>query len=190
MVITKSSRRHHPKNAVYVTPAAVSSPSLLRAGSDRAFQELVFDLFTVSARLEEVRTHLARKMGISAPQYSVLRAVAALQGEDGVSIGVVAEHLHVSSAFITTQSRLLAQLGLLEKKDDARDRRVSRLSLTTAAQRLVDDAVQQVRPINDMFFGILDRGEFDSLVTIMDKLVRSSRGAIAHLSSESPLRTR
>jgi hypothetical protein len=35
--------------------------------------------------METVREHLARRIGITAPQYSVVMAIAQLQGESGVS---------------------------------------------------------------------------------------------------------
>jgi DNA-binding MarR family transcriptional regulator len=141
-------------------------------------------LFTISARIEQIRVRLASRLGISGPQYSLLRAVASLQGREGVSIGVVAEHLHVTSAFITAQSRMLAQRGLLNKREDAADRRVSRLSLTLKGERLVDEIVDEVRPINDIFFGGLPKGEFEVLSAIIQKLVDSSRSAIIHISSQ------
>jgi DNA-binding MarR family transcriptional regulator len=123
-------------------------------------------------------------MGISGPQYSLLRAVAALQGNEGVSIGVIAEHLHVTSTFITAQSGVLAQRGFLRKREDATDRRISRLTLTSKGERLVDEIVHEVRPINDVFFGELRRDEFDALSAIMGKLVDSSRAAVVQISTQ------
>src|SRR5262249_22798148 len=127
---------------------------------------------------------LASSMGVSAPQYSVLRAVAALQGPDGVSVGSVAEHLHVSSAFIAAQSRGLVSQDLLDKQEDETDRRISRLSLTRKWHRLVDEVVEGVQRINDLFSGTRERGEFDALSAILDKLVQPTRTAIVRLSSE------
>ena len=170
--------------ASYVAPPSVSVPSLLRGGNDRTFQKLVFDFFTISARIERVRVHFASRMGMSGPQYSVLRAVAALQGSEGVSIGVIAKHLQVTSTFITVQSGVLAQCGFLTKREDATDRRISRLSLTLKGERLVDEIVNEVRPINDIFFGGLRRDEFDALSAIMEKLVGSSRAAVLQISTQ------
>jgi len=167
----------------YQPPPTVSAATLLQAGSDRAFQKLMFDLFTISARIEQVRSHLASSIGISAPQYSVLRAVSLLQGDTGVSIGVVAEHLHVTSTFITAQSRILAQLGVLKRQEQTADRRVCLLSLSARGERLVDEVAHAVRPINDMFFGILAKSEFQALCDTMTKLVDSSRSAVAYVSS-------
>lgn len=172
------------KMSSYAAPLSVSAASLLRAGSDRAFQKLVFDLFTISARIERVRVHFASRAGISGPQYTVLRAVASLQGNDGVSIGTVAEHLQVTSAFIAAQSGLLMQRGLLTKDEDVFDRRISRLSLTVRGRQLVDEIIEGVRPINDLFFGQIERGEFNALSAIMAKLVDSSRDAIVEIASQ------
>jgi DNA-binding MarR family transcriptional regulator len=140
-------------------------------------------LFTIADRLERVRVHVASRMGLSGPQYSLLRAVASLQGKEGVSIGIVAEHLHVTSAFITFQSGVLVQRGLLGKREDVSDRRVSRLSLTATGEQLVDKIVEEVRPINDLFFGTLQEDEFDILAATVRKLVDSSRNAMIHVSS-------
>ena len=177
-------RRMSAEVTPYVPPPSVSLPSLLRGGSDRTFQQLVFDFFTISARIEQVRVHFASRMGISGPQYSLLRAVAALQGSEGVSIGLIAEHLHVTSTFITVQSGVLVQRGFLKKREDATDRRVSRLSLTLKGEGLVDAIVNEVRSINNVFFGVLRRKEFDALSAIMKKLVGSSRAAILQISAQ------
>jgi MarR family transcriptional regulator, organic hydroperoxide resistance regulator len=177
-------RRMSSEVASYVAPPSVSVPSLLRGGNDRTFQKLVFDFFTISARIEQVRVHIASTTGISGPQYSVLRSVAALQGSEGVSIGVIAEHLQVTSTFITVQSGMLAQRGFMKKKEDTTDRRICRLSLTSKGERLVDGILNEVRPINDVFFGGLRRDEFDALSAIMEKLVDSSRAAVLQISSQ------
>jgi len=180
-------RSQHRSVSSHTAPLSVSAPHLLRAGNDHAFQKLVFDLFTISARIERVRVHFASRAGISGPQYSVLRAVASLQGNLGVSTRAVAEHLQVTSAFIATQSSLLMQRGFVEKNEDTSDRRFSRLSLTPRGRRLVHEIVDGVRPINDLFFGRLETGEFNALSAIMTKLVDSSRDAIVQITSQDQL---
>ena len=184
MTHSKTLKRHARDRPVrHEAQFSVSTPALLRGGTDRTFQRLLFDLFTIAERLERVRVHVASRIGLSGPQYSLLRGVAALQGNEGVSIGVLAEHLHVTSAFVAVQSGVLVQRGLLSKKDDASDRRISRLSLAATGARLVGNAIEEVRPINDLFFGTLQEDEFNSLVAIVNKLVDSSRTAMVQISS-------
>src|SRR3954462_13151369 len=118
-------------------PATVSRKPLLENGSDQRFRQLVYDLLTIATRMNAAREHLARGMGLSGPQYSVLMAIARFQGSDGVSVGVVARTLHVSSAFIATQTGKLAQAGLVSKRPNPKDRRGVLLSLTRAARVLI-----------------------------------------------------
>jgi hypothetical protein len=51
----------------------------------------------------------------------------------------------------------------LGKKEDVTDQRVSLLSLTRKRERVVDEVVEEVRPIDDMFFGTLERGDSAAL---------------------------
>src|SRR5262249_6846119 len=83
-------------SAIYAPPPSVSRSALLEGGSDHRFRQLVYDLLTLTARMEAVRGHLGRRIGVSGPQYSLMMAVAHLQGDSGVSVGAVAELMHVS----------------------------------------------------------------------------------------------
>src|SRR6202023_865653 len=81
--VAKSNARPKRYNGDYILPPTVSCGALIEKGSDRRFRTLVNDLFTVASRMETVRAHLGRRMGLSGPQYSVLVAVAHLPGERG-----------------------------------------------------------------------------------------------------------
>ena len=75
------------QHVAFALPATVSRPALLENGSDDRFRQLVYDLLTVSVRMEAAREHLARRLGVSGPQYSILMAIARLQGPHGVRVG-------------------------------------------------------------------------------------------------------
>ena len=79
--------------AIYVLPPTVSRAALLEDGSDRRFRTLVSDLLTISARMDIVREYLGRRLGITSPQYSLIVAVAHLQGATGISVGALAQLL-------------------------------------------------------------------------------------------------
>src|ERR1043166_6035585 len=66
--------------SAYVLPPTVSQDALMERGSDRRFRVLVQDLFTIAARMDAVREHFGRWMGISGPQYSLMVAIAHMQG--------------------------------------------------------------------------------------------------------------
>ena len=183
--MSKAGKRR-PSSGVTSSPPSqsVSAASLLRHGSDRHFQRLIFNLFIIAERIERVRLHVASRSGITGSQYTLLRAVVALRAKDDVTIGKLADALNVSSAFVAAQSGVLAQRGYINKNSDLTDRRVSRLSLTPRGERLVEHILREVRPINDLFFGGLSKAEFEALSVIITKLVESSRLAMSRLTAE------
>jgi MarR family transcriptional regulator, organic hydroperoxide resistance regulator len=166
----------------YALPATVSRAPLLKGGSDQKFRTLVSDLFTISTRMEMVREHLGRRMGISGPQYSIVVAVAHLQGRDGISVGGLAQALHVSSAFIATEGGKLVRRKLLLKRTNPLDRRGVLLSVAPAGRLAVDRVSAEIRTVNDLFFGALDAASFAGLSDAAAALVESSAKALRHIT--------
>ena len=68
------------KSAGFRLPPTVSRNALLEKGSDECFRRLIYDLLTVTSRMAMVREYLGERMGISAPQYSLLMAIGQFQG--------------------------------------------------------------------------------------------------------------
>jgi DNA-binding MarR family transcriptional regulator len=133
--------------------------------------------------MESVRAHLGRRMGISGPQYSVLIAVAHLQGDTGVRVGTLARAMHVSSAFIASETGKLARLGLLLKRPNPHDRRGVLLTLTAAGGLEIDRLSAEIRAINDLFFGPLDAKSFIALCAAAQALVKGSAKAMHHVNT-------
>jgi DNA-binding MarR family transcriptional regulator len=169
--------------AAYALPPTVSDGALLEKGSDHRFRALVNDLFTIASRMELVRAHLGARMGISGPQYSVLVAVAHLQGECGVSVGSVAQAMHVSSAFIASETGKMARLGLLLKRANPQDGRGVLLSLAPAGRLRIDRVSAEIRAINDLFFGVLDGASFAALSAAAAALVKGSGKAVHYVNA-------
>ena len=134
-----------PEAATYALPLTVSRDALLDGGSDRRFRSLVSDLFTISARMEIVREHLARRLGITGPQYSLIVAVAHLQGQAGISVGSMAQSLHVSSAFVASETGKLVRRGFLLKRINPLDRRGVLLSIAPAGRLKLDRISEEIR---------------------------------------------
>ena len=176
-------RAQRDEAAPYILPPTASCGALLDKGSDRRVRALVNDLFTIASRMEVIRTHLGRRMGISGPQYSVLIAVAHLQGEGGVSVGTVAQAVHVSSAFIASETGKMARMGLLRKRSNPQDRRGVLLTLTAAGRLEIDRLSAEILAINDMFFGSLDRKSFAALCAAAQVLVKGSGKAVEYVSA-------
>ena len=165
--------RRQPE-ATAALPATASRQALLEAGSDDRFRQLVYDLLTISVRMETAREPLARRLGVSGPQYSILMAIARLQDRHGVRVGGVAKALHVTSAFIATETGRLARLGLLSKSPNPKDRRGILLALTPRGQAALVKLGPEIRAVNDDFFKPLDRAAFQALASTAAALVESS----------------
>jgi len=170
------------KGASLRLPATASRPALLEKGSDDRFRRLVYDLLTIASRMTTVREHLGARMGISAPQYSLLMAVGQFQGARGVGVTAVAKVLHVSSAFVATESNKLAEAGLLAKRANPKDGRAVLLSLTRAGRSLIARHSAEIRAVNDIFFGTLTPRMFGAASAAMAALVRGSARATASLT--------
>jgi DNA-binding MarR family transcriptional regulator len=171
-------RQSYRKPSVFRLPATVSRPALLERGSDSRFRQLVYDLLTISVRMETVRTHLARRIGITGPQYSVFVAIAQFQGVDGVSVGKVAKVLHVSGAFITAETRQLERLGLVIKAINPRDRRGVLVRLTPNGERQMIAISSAIMAINDKFFAPFAPTAFRKFAALAAQLVSSSREVV------------
>jgi DNA-binding MarR family transcriptional regulator len=180
-------RRRRVEAAPPVLPPTVSRRALLRGGSDRRFRTLVHDLLTIAARMELVREHLGRRVGLSGPQYSLLVAVAHLQGARGVSVNAVAGALHVSSAFVASETGKLAQRRLLHKRTNPLDRRGVLLRLAPSGALAIGRIGTEIRTINDLFFGALDSRAFAALGRTIEGLVQSSEKALDYINGDAPV---
>jgi MarR family transcriptional regulator, organic hydroperoxide resistance regulator len=171
---------------------STSSPRSTRSGkarkatdesSDRRFRALVADLFTIATRMELVRGHLGRRMNISGPQYSLLLAVAHLQGRNGISVSALARALHVSSAFVATETGKLSRRKLIAKLINPVDRRGVLLCVAPAGRLAVDRVSKEIRAINNLFFGALDGASFVALGNTVSALIESSEHAVRFIAS-------
>jgi DNA-binding MarR family transcriptional regulator len=169
-------------------PLTATREILLPGGSDHALRTLLYNLFTIGNRMEEVRRYLGSCIGISGPQFSLLMAVLELQGATGVSVGKIADYLHVAGTFVTVESAKLAQKGYLEKRTDPRDRRVSLLRVRPAGMDAINSLLPELQQINDTFFELESSEGFEALCGAANKLVDGSLRVLS-LIRDSALRS-
>lgn len=146
-------------------------PELLIDGSDAQFRPLVHNLLAFSSRIEAIRNWFGERIGLTGRQYTILITIAHLQGTEGAGLGAVAEHLHLSSAFVTTEANRLIALGLVEKELDTQDRRRVRLSVTAAGFDRLDQLAPDQSRVNDVLFECLSRDDFLRLARLVPELV-------------------
>ncbi len=176
-------RRASRRDNGYHPPLTVSHRRLLVDGSDIEFRRLIYRLVQIEERLRHARAYLGRQAGLTGPQYSLLMAVAYLQGETGIAVRSLARELRVTSAFITSESRRLIERGLLAKRPNPHDSRSTLVTVTPAGRRAIERLVPEVRAVNDLFFGHLDRPAFVQAKRFLGQLLDGSRQALAHIAA-------
>lgn len=163
-------------------PLTVSRPELLPGGSDAEFRALVHGLLAFSSRLESIRAGLARYIGLTPIQYTILISIAHLETSGGVSVNQLAEHLQLSGAFITIETGKLLKQALLTKEPDPADRRRVSLNTTPKARRLLASLAPTQVAVNDLLFEFLDASSFRRLRTMADSMNSCANRALSRLS--------
>lgn len=174
---------------VPTTPLTVSRDELLTDGTDQLFRQLVHDIFAFNARHEAIRAGHARRIGLAGIEYTILISVARLSRDGDVNVKALADHLHVSTGFVTNVTRKLQTLGLVEKTTDAADRRRTVLTVTRKGRDSLAELAPYQRRVNDVEFGSLTAEDFRQLSRIVSALVDSSEQAVnlqRYLESAEP----
>jgi DNA-binding MarR family transcriptional regulator len=130
----------------------VSLPHLLVKGKDLVFREFVADLFAAASGMQSLRRALARSIGLSAAEFSILLATWYLQKKGKVGITAIARHLHVASAHVTAEVGKLVEASLVQKSVDPGDTRAVIIRLTKKGERILIDLAPLLRKINDRLF--------------------------------------
>jgi len=162
----------------------------LATGPARAFRQLVHDMLVFGGHTQEIRNRLAAKIGLSGTQYTILISIAHLRAEGGVGVNRLAEHLHLSGAFVTIEVNRLVDTGLVSKQTNLEDRRRVLLTLTAKGEDLLDRLRSVQRPVNDTLFDSIAAPEFGLLCRIMGRLVGNGGRALRLIDylAEAPRR--
>jgi DNA-binding MarR family transcriptional regulator len=171
------------KKTDFQFPLTATSPVLVAGKSDHSLRRLLYDFFTVSARMDTVKRYLGERLGLTAPQYTIMMAIAELQGKTGVSVGRVGEYLHVTGTWVTMESGKLIKKGLLDRRSDVQDRRLSLLSLAPKGVKAIESLFPELQQINDVFFELDSRAEFERLCKTLEKLVGNAQRALALINA-------
>lgn len=159
-------------------PKTVSRPELLVDGSDAAFRTLVDDLSHFASRLQQIRDGLARRMGVTTPQYSILMALARRPEEGAMGVKALAESLRISVPFVVNETKKLERLGLIGKLPVAEDKRKVDLVLTDEGRRAIAAVGAIQRDVNDVLFSSLDEASFRELSRLTRELLVSAGQAL------------
>ncbi|MFE7569106.1 MarR family winged helix-turn-helix transcriptional regulator [Streptomyces sp. NPDC057539] len=117
------------------------------AGVMRQWQQVLPDLDTApmavigrlnrcSALLQQAADAPLRRVGLTRPEFDILGTLRRTDRE--LTPGLIARETFASGAAVTKRLRLLEERGLVARRPDDRDRRVTHLSLTTEGRELLD----------------------------------------------------
>lgn len=165
-------------------PLTASRAALLIDGNDTEFRKLVHRLLAFSARLEACRSGFGALLDLTGVQYTTLISIAHLAGEQvdgegGVGVKTVADHLGLSGSFVTIVSGQLAKRGLVEKSTNPQDRRRVHLRVTEKGRDLLEGLAPIQRDVNDLLFQPLDAKRFQALNEIFSDLIHAADEATA-----------
>ena len=173
---TREVAENPPVSELFV-PLTIANDGLLVDGGDQVFRKMVHAFFAFNARHETIRDGHARRIGLAGTEYTILISIAHLGQDAPVNVKTIAEHLHVTTGFITNTTRKLQSRGLVRKTQDTTDKRKTNLTVTPKAIALLEELAPFQRPVNDAEFGSLSRAEFLQLSETIQRLVASSEDA-------------
>jgi DNA-binding MarR family transcriptional regulator len=157
----------------------VSRSELLIADSDQQFRRLVHNLLAFFARHSAIRDGFGAFVGLAGIEYTTLISIKHLAVAGDVSVRDLADHLHLSGAFTTTVTNKLLNKGLIEKNTDPRDKRRLCLTVSQRGDALLERLAPIQAPVNDAEFACLTAKEFQLLLDIVERLVKTSDQALA-----------
>jgi DNA-binding MarR family transcriptional regulator len=100
-------------------------------------EQLCFTLYAASMAVNRMYKPMLDAMGITYPQYLVL---SALDEQDGLTIGAIADRLALESSTVTPPVKRLEQAGLLERQRSKEDERQVHVFLTEAGRKVLGDS--------------------------------------------------
>jgi DNA-binding MarR family transcriptional regulator len=177
MIVPKRTVRKR-KPGKETPPLTISRPELQVDGSDLEFRAYVHGMLAFAARLEGVRSGFAGLVGLTGIQYTILISVSHLLHQGEVSVSMIAEHLHVSGAFVTIETGKLCKLGLLTKRPDPQDRRRVSLSITKKGRDLLKRLAPTQVEVNDVLFSFMDAAEFRQMRAMVDRMTECGDRAV------------
>lgn len=168
-------------------PLTASRDALLVDGSDTEFRELVHDMLAFASAIQEVRNRLGQLIGLSGTQYTILTAIARLtQTRSELGVNQLADHLHLSGAFVTIEVNKLVTAGLVSKAVNPEDRRRVVLEVTPEAIRRLKGMNRVQCPANDMLFEPLTAKDFKQLRAITAKLAGTGPRTLRLIEALAP----
>jgi DNA-binding MarR family transcriptional regulator len=141
------------------------------------------DIAAVAAHLRVNVTRLARllrRLGDTGLSPSQISALTSVERHGPLTLGALADHERVAPPSVTKVVAKLEELGLVERRGDAADRRVARVTVTPAGTALLANVRQRKDVWLATRLGALDddqRARLAAALDVIDALVAQDPAA-------------
>jgi DNA-binding MarR family transcriptional regulator len=169
------------RSKAYRPPVTISRQDFLVGGSDANFRNAIYTLVQCVSRLLACRDAFGRELALTPSQFAVLMGVAHAQGEEGVTIRELADHVALAPTHVTTEVGRLERAGFLTKRQSSTDRRSVRVSLLPHAEAEIARVAPFVRLVNDALFRGVDARSLGVAHQVARQLILNSEMALAEI---------
>jgi DNA-binding MarR family transcriptional regulator len=182
------------KSKIWRPPLTISRGDFLVGGSDAGFRSSIYTIVQCVSRLLACRDAFGRELDLTPSQFAVLMGAAHAQGDGGVTIRDLAEHVALAPTHVTSEVGRLETMGFLTKRQSDTDRRSVRVSLTPHAEAEIARVAPFIRLVNDTLFRGIDAKSLGVAHRVARQLILNSETALAEirrhqLESETPAPT-
>jgi DNA-binding MarR family transcriptional regulator len=159
--------------------AVVRQWQTVRPGLDTGPMEIIGRINRCAALLQQAEDAPLRRAGLSRPEFDLLGALRRTGHE--LTPGELARETFSSGAAVTKRLKQLTERGLVERRGDARDRRVVHLRLTDAGRDLVDGILPVQLAYETAVLSGLDGPEQGELAALLGELLSQLEGRLGVL---------
>lgn len=144
------------------------------AASGFALEEFIpYRLSVVANRASRVfARRYSEALGLSVAEWRVLAVLGRFGGLSGTG---VAERTAMDKVKVSRAVKLLLDRGLVQRAEDAADRRIQRLAMTEAGRQVHAGIVPQARALEAELLAGMDAAAADALQAMLDRLERRLR---------------
>ncbi|RJF68633.1 MarR family winged helix-turn-helix transcriptional regulator [Rhodopseudomonas palustris] len=146
--------------------------------------QVIWDFVSISNNLEDMRRSWAKLFGISGSQWLILMAISDLDKGNGVSVGEVSDKIHAVSTFVTTQTKILERLGLINRVTSPNDARVVLMSLSETAQAKMAELTPRWEALHAYIFSDFDAAALHDVKAKLEMLKRRTKIAMQRVAED------
>jgi DNA-binding MarR family transcriptional regulator len=143
---------------------------------DTAPMEIIGRVNRCAALLQQAEDAPLRRAGLTRPEFDVLGTLRRTGHE--LTPGDLARETFSSGAAVTKRLKQLTERGLVERRGDARDRRVAHVRLTDTGRDLVDAILPEQLAYESAVLSGIDSGPQGDLAGLLGELLIQLEGRL------------